>query len=134
MHDGGTRKLAASEPDDDFEQFQERWKCSLVIVEGGAYGTEFLLDQPQCSLGRGPGVDLAFEDDAMSREHAMIEFTSGGFRVRDLRSTNGTHLNSGEISVAELEHGDRLQLGGHVFQLVLEERKREPRMYVLPEE
>jgi pSer/pThr/pTyr-binding forkhead associated (FHA) protein len=42
-------------------------------------------------------------------------------------------VNGSEVQVAELEHGDRFQLGEHVFQLVIEQRRREPRAYVLPD-
>jgi len=46
----------------------------------------------------------------------------------------GKHLEDFLVQVAELEHGDRFQLGEHVFQLVLERRRREPRAYVLPDQ
>ena len=36
--------------------------------------------------------------------------------------------------VAELSSGDRVQVGARVFQLVLQERKREPRAWVVPED
>ena len=46
---------------------------------------------------------------------------------------NGVQVNGAPVQVAELEHGDRFQLGEHVFQLVLERRRREPRAYLLPD-
>jgi pSer/pThr/pTyr-binding forkhead associated (FHA) protein len=104
-----------------------------VILAGRAQGMEYTLDQPQVTLGRGPGVDLAFDDETMSRLHAAVEFRAGAFHLRDGGSTNGTLLNDAPIQSARLKHGDRFQLGDHVFAFTLEDRTREPKAYVLPD-
>ncbi len=133
MHDGHTRKLPATETPTSFDDFVQQWQGSLVIVAGGPEGTDYPLDTARITLGRGPGVDLAFEDDSMSAEHAAVEFANGGFRLRDLNSTNGTWMNDVEVMSADLKNGDRVRLGEHVFQFVLEQRTREPKTYVLPD-
>ena len=132
MGESFTRRLPVA-PKDGFFEFHARCRSSLVMVTGGAAGNEYPIERPRVSLGRGPGVDLEFNDGAMSREHCVIEFAGEGFRVRDLGSTNGTRVNSGSVQSADLKNGDRLELGEHVFQLVLEERPREPRTYVVPD-
>lgn len=131
MHDGATRKLKRSDPRPPGLEFFERFQATLVVVEGGAAGSEFPLERARVSIGRGPEVDLAFEDDAMSKEHAVLELADGSFRLRDLASTNGVLLNGSPTLAAELKHGDRIQLGAHTFQFLLEEREREPRTFVL---
>lgn len=133
MRDGRTRKLERPESDEGFEGWRARWRAVLVVLAGGAEGTEHPVEAAVVTLGRGPGVDVAFDDASMSREHAALEFASEGFRVRDLGSMNGTLLNGGEVLAAELKNGDRVQLGEHVLQFVLEERPRLPRTYVLPD-
>jgi pSer/pThr/pTyr-binding forkhead associated (FHA) protein len=133
MRDGRTRKLAIGERDPGFTRFLAEFRASLVVVEGGIAGSEHEIDRPYISLGRGPGVDLAFQDPAMSKEHACLEWAGGALRLRDLGSMNGIRVNGAEIQVTDLKHGDRFQLGEHVFQLVLEQRRREPRTYVLPD-
>ena len=133
MTDNHTRKIEVGEREDGLAAHLSRWRAALVIVSGGAEGTEYDLDQPKLSLGRGPGVDFEFDDSAMSREHAVIEFAEGGFRIRDLGSTNGTLLNGDDVKSKGLTHRDRIQLGEHVFQFVLEERERQPRTYVIPD-
>ena len=133
MRDGRTRKLASRGSDTCFSEYLAGQQISIVIVEGGETGQEFALEQERTTLGRGPGVDLAFADSAMSREHAAIEFTSEGFRIRDLGSMNGVLVNGASLRVGDLKHGDHFQLGAHVFRLLIEERMREPRTYVLPE-
>ena len=133
MRDGLTRKLAVGERDAGFTRFLADVRASLVVLEGGVAGAEHEIERPRTSLGRGPGVDLAFPDPAMSKEHACLEWAGGGLRLRDLGSMNGVRVNGAEVQVCDLKHGDRFQLGAHVFQLVLEQRRREPRAYVLPD-
>jgi pSer/pThr/pTyr-binding forkhead associated (FHA) protein len=105
-----------------------------VVLVGVAPGSEFDLDQPKLTVGRGPGVDLAFDDTALSREHGAFEFSDAGFRIRDLGSTNGIQLNDEAVRSATLEHGDRVKMGTHVFQFILEDVTPEPNTYVLTDD
>jgi pSer/pThr/pTyr-binding forkhead associated (FHA) protein len=134
MRDGFTVKLPTEAREDRFPEYREQWRAILVILSGGAAGSEFELEESSVTLGREPSGGLRFDDAAMSREHVVFEFVDGGFRVRDLGSMNGTLVNGSEARTAELKNGDRIQIGGHVFQFVLEQRERAPRTYVLPEE
>lgn len=135
MRDGYTRKLPrAARAKPSFEEHRRRWQSSLVIVSGGPEGTEFVLEQAQTTLGRGPDVDLCFDDQTLSRQHLAIEFTGKGFRARDLGSMNGMLVNGSEVRVADLSSGDRLQIGQLELQLVVEKRETPTRTYVLPDE
>jgi len=106
-----------------------RCSVTLVLVSGDGAGTEFPLATIATVVGRGPGADLSFSDDAMSRRHAVFEAQPKSFRVRDLGSTNGTLVNGKQVAVADLCHGDRVQIGEHIFQYVLEEAPRGPRTF-----
>jgi pSer/pThr/pTyr-binding forkhead associated (FHA) protein len=134
MRDGQTREMKAAGSNSVFSQFLSKFQASIVILSGAAKGTEHTLDSERVTIGRGPGVDLAFDDSAMSREHAAIEFGSGGFRLRDLGSTNGTLLNGGEVKASELKHKDKFQVGEYLFQFVVEERKNAVPTYELPDD
>jgi pSer/pThr/pTyr-binding forkhead associated (FHA) protein len=134
MRDGRTRKLAAGERGLQFTRFLAENRAVVVVLEGAAAGSEHEIERPRTTLGRGPGVDLVFPDPSMSKQHACLEWAGGALRLGDLGSTNGVRVNGAVIVVAELKHGDRFQLGEHVFQLVLERRRREPRTYVLPDQ
>ena len=107
------------------------WEASLVVVAGGPEGNEHLIDRARLVLGRGPGVDLAFEDDRMSQQHAALEFAAGRFHVTDLESTNGTQVNGAPVDHCELSHGDRIGVGGMVFQILIEKREAPPRAYLV---
>ncbi len=133
MRDARTRELGATpQGAGSLDAFLQRFRATLVMLRGAGTGSEFSLDRARVVVGRGDSARLRFDDDAMSREHAAFEFADQGFRVRDLASRNGTLLNGATIEVAELKHGDRIQLGEHVFQFVLEELRRNPRTWELP--
>lgn len=129
-----TRRLDAEPTGRTFEDFLSGHRAALVVLSGVAAGSEFSLDRPKLSMGRGPGVDLAFDDTAMSREHGVLEFSGGEFRIRDLGSTNGIQLNDKPVKSGNLEHGDRVRMGEHVFQFVLEAVTPEPKTYVLTDD
>ncbi len=132
MRDGQTR-IASSRGKRDAGAFLDAHRASIVSLSGADAGSEHVLEQACVSLGRGPGVDLAFDDTALSREHAVLEASERGFRIRDLGSTNGTRVNGSPVQSAELKHRDRFEIGEHVFQYVIEERESAPPTYVLPE-
>lgn len=131
MQDGNTRKITRSADAPETRDFFEHNRAALVSLTGTTAGNEYDLDAPKLVVGRGPEAHLRFEDSAMSREHAVFELTDEGFRVRDLGSTNGIAVNGADTLIADLKHGDRVALGEHTFQYVLEDRARGPRTYVV---
>ncbi len=133
MQDGRTRKLPRPASERERPQFFEFHRATLVVLEGGEIGSELPLEQEKIVVGRGPGADLAFGDGAMSCEHAALERIDEGYRVRDLASTNGVFVNGCETLARELEHGDRLQLGGYVFQYLVEEKEAPAPVFDLPD-
>jgi len=133
MRDGRTVKRAAPLRG-GFEEFFARYEPTLVVTRGHSAGAEHLLDRAKLVLGRGPGVDVAFDDDEMSSQHAAIEFSGEGLRICDLGSTNGTFVNGKPVHARDLAAGDRIELGRHGLQLRLEERQREPRVYLMPDD
>ena len=114
--------------------FLERYEPTLVVVRGSLAGKEHPLEREKLVLGRGPGVDLAIDDAEMSSQHAAVEFSGEGFRICDLGSTNGTFVNGKRVAAKDLEAGDRIELGRHLLQLRLEERPREPRVHLVPDD
>jgi len=131
MRDGQTVKITRRGDSARAAGFLETHQVSLVTLSGTTAGNEYPLEQAPISLGRGPGVDLAFDDAAMSKRHAAFELSSDGFRIRDLGSTNGVLVNGSATQAADLEHGDRLAIGQHEFQYVVALRSRSPRTWVV---
>jgi len=110
--------------------FLERFRAQIVAVAGAVEGTEIPIEQGRTTLGRGPGADVAFDDESLSRQHAVLEFAGDGFRIRDLDSVGGVLVNGRRVAAAPLQHGDRFTLGAQTFELSIEKRDASP-PYVL---
>jgi len=135
MRDGYTRESRETASGRiSFADFVEVWRPSLVVLSGRLQGTDYPIERASTVVGRGPGVDLAFDDETLSRQHASIEFAGGALRLRDLGSLNGVSLNGGAVKTGELKHGDRFQLGDLAFQLVLEKRSRAPKIHYIEDD
>ncbi len=128
-----TRKLSIAGDAGTEDSLLARFRASIVLLSGDLAGSEYELAGARTLIGRGPEVDLAFDDSSMSRQHAAIELGPKGFKIQDLGSTNGISVNGTETQVAELKHGDRFCLGEQKFQFLLEKRERGPRAYTLPD-
>jgi pSer/pThr/pTyr-binding forkhead associated (FHA) protein len=133
MHDGQTKKVRSATPAPPLEGFLGKHRAVIVTLSGTTAGNEYELEQARMSIGRGPGVALEFDDSTMSREHAAFEVVDDSVRVRDLGSTNGILVNGAPVLTATLKHGDRIELGEHKFQFLLEKRTRDPKAYQLSE-
>jgi hypothetical protein len=65
-----------------------------VWLEGP--GGPWLLDGTRLLIGRaqgGVGADVEVDDDSVSRRHAELVATPGGWEIRDLGSVNGTSVD-----------------------------------------
>src|SRR2546427_7507181 len=116
MRDGKTLRREVGDPS---PRGVHGWSATLVEVQGGAEGNEYPIEGERIVVGRGPDVDLAFDDEEMSAKHAVFEHSRGGLCLTDLDSTNGTRVNGERLTTRALTHGDRIELGSHVFHLLL---------------
>lgn len=70
---------------------------------------------PHCrslTIGSDPGCDLVLADRFVSSAHAQVRFDGqGGYRIEDLRSTNGLRVDGVPVQGAQLEPGMHLELG-----------------------
>ncbi len=70
-------------------------------------------------IGRGPDNEIMLPDYSVSRRHARLKLESGfGWRIEDLRSTNGVRVNDKVTAEALLQAGDRIKIG--IFELMVE--------------
>ncbi|MCV2491558.1 ATP-binding cassette domain-containing protein [Geodermatophilus sp. YIM 151500] len=71
----------------------------------------------QISIGRLAGNDVVVDDLLVSRHHAVVERTPRGWHLRDLGSTNGTHLNGRRVDSGDVAEGDVIGVGPALLQL-----------------
>lgn len=84
----------------------------LVIRRDDGYGDVFPLEAGQrCTLGRANTNRIVLKDELCSREHAEVAFAEGRWRVRDLKSLNGTRVQGSPITEWELSSADEFQVG-----------------------
>ena len=90
----------------------------MAVVQGAGTGQRYPLGQ-QARIGRSRECEISIDEPQSSRRHAQVWQTPDGYAVQDMGSTNGTFVNGVRIQQpARLSPGDRLQVGGTVFQVV----------------
>lgn len=94
----------------------------LLVVHGKPSGKSLIFGPGDYYLGRGPECHVRFNSDWVSRQHCLIRVTPEAVSLRDLSSRNGTLLNGALLhQEAGLKHGDLIQVGPIVFEIVFEE-------------
>lgn len=83
----------------------------LVIKRGPSAGTRFVVTKELTTVGRHPESDIFLDDITVSRRHAEIKRSDGGFRMTDMGSLNGTYVNKLRVEEADLSSGDEIQIG-----------------------
>ena len=83
------------------------------------------LDKDVLTVGRNPDNDLVIDDMAVSGLHAQLEreedpYYEGHFRyfLHDMGSTNGSFVNSEQISRYELKTNDTVKIGWNEFKFI----------------
>lgn len=83
----------------------------LSVVKGVDKGKELNLRGRVVRVGTDPDCDLVLTDSSVSRQHFEIAAGPGGFRLRDLGSTNGVLIDSVRVVDAWLQDRVRLAVG-----------------------
>jgi hypothetical protein len=85
------------------------WPPSLTLPAGA---------QSRFTIGREPACDMTLADDTVSRWHASLERSAGGWLLADLGSTNGTRLNGWRVNRPTfVRAGDMVSFGRVTFVL-----------------
>lgn len=80
------------------------------------YKTEVLIGRLDIDSGNNPDIDLTEIDKnkVTSRKHALIIYSQGKYKLRDMRSMNGTFLNGKRLEhnlAYQLKNEDEILLG-----------------------
>src|SRR5580658_9746584 len=92
----------------------------LVTRRDDGYGDVIPLQPGQrITIGRANTNRLVLKDELASRDHAEVYFAEERWRLRDLKSLNGTRINGAVLdSEYELAPGDEFQIGKTRFLFV----------------
>jgi hypothetical protein len=71
-----------------------------------------IRDGESLVVGRDPGCELVIEDPRVSKRHAQLRWSGGGWTIEDLGSKNSTAVNGQTVDGAELRDGDAISFGG----------------------
>lgn len=98
------------------------WKLSIADDQGQR--TNVTLVRDQYTIGRAEGNSVRLTERNVSRQHALVERTKRGIRIRDLDSDNGIFVNGVRLSSEphDLEHGDLVQIGDYRIDVIDEDR------------
>lgn len=90
--------------------------ASLLVIQGPDKGLRYkTVDGRAILLGRA-SEEMALSDFTVSRRHAEIRPAGRGWVLEDLRSANGTYLNSKRLErETRLRHGDQIRMGGTIM-------------------
>lgn len=82
-----------------------------MVLYGTELGRRVPLSQSTFTIGRSTKADLVIDQEAVSRDHARIEYVLGRHVILDVRSSNGVFVNEARVSDKKLEDGDRIRIG-----------------------
>ena len=80
-------------------------------------GTDLLVHKllgEVITIGRVPLNHVVIDNPTVSAQHAILARLGDSYRLKDLHSTNGTHVNGVSITDAELNDGDKIRFGSVV--------------------
>jgi phosphoserine phosphatase RsbU/P len=91
---------------------------ALIVRNLDGKSITFPLDRDRIGLGRSNANELCYPDDqGLSRQHLKFVRESGGWRVEDLGSKNGTLLNGQKLEgTAPFRPGDRVSAGHLIIE------------------
>jgi serine phosphatase RsbU (regulator of sigma subunit) len=96
----------------------------LVAIEGTAQGKRVQVGAEPVTIGRDAGQTLVFADTQVSRFHARVSLVNDEVVVEDLKSTNGTFVQTTRITTPlTLREGNVLRVGSQLLKY----ERRSPR-------
>jgi pSer/pThr/pTyr-binding forkhead associated (FHA) protein len=106
--------------------------CLVYYSDGNGEPRRVTIEKCPFRIGRAETADLRIESVQVSREHAEIFERHGMWLVRDLGSTNGTHVNGKQITETLLSDGDILKVAESELTFIASAASQFQRMVTQP--
>src|SRR6266496_93562 len=85
------------------------YPMASLIVKNGTPPLTYELVGDIVTIGRTPLNDIVIDNPVVSAQHAMLLKVGDTYWLKDLNSTNGTHLNGLLFTYGELKDGDTIR-------------------------
>ncbi|WP_405220415.1 FHA domain-containing protein [Lentisalinibacter sediminis] len=85
----------------------------LVVSRDGEVVSDRHWPAGRVLIGRDAHNDVALPSRYVSRHHALVVVEDGRAWIADLKSMNGTYVNSRRVSQKALQHDDVISIGNH---------------------
>jgi len=123
VRDTATRTELQTTPEADIQELLRKagkQEPALIVVQGDAMGKVHRLAPGRNVVGRHADTNIHIQNRSVSSFHADIRVSPEQTAIlEDLKSTNGTYLNSEKISSPVLlKQNDLVKFGSHVFKYV----------------
>ncbi len=90
----------------------------LVVIEGSAPWSQAVVEPGGVVLGRSPGEGVSLPGSNVSRRHSRVWREGEQVFIEDLKSSNGTFVNSRKIQErTPLFSGDIIRIGSHALRV-----------------
>ena len=89
--------------------------ASLIGMSAEVKGKSFPIDRDEITIGRAKDNVVTIESPTVSGHHCAIVRDGVRYLLKDMESTNGTRLNSKDVSEAKLRPKDIVQIGSVEF-------------------
>ncbi|HLT32120.1 MAG TPA: sigma 54-interacting transcriptional regulator [Myxococcaceae bacterium] len=86
-------------------------RARLTVMRGPDAGQHVLLEGQAVVVGSDEACELRLTDSTVSRRHLELSGGPGGWRIRDLRSTNGVYVGGVQVMDARLTERSRIKIG-----------------------
>ena len=96
--------------------FRERPQMLGQLIPLGG-GDPIPLRKPKLLIGRRPSCDIRLEFSNVSSQHCELEWVNGYWRLRDLRSSNGTKVNGERVDEKFVQPGDTITIAKFQFEI-----------------
>lgn len=100
------------------EEQAEQGVPKLIITRDGKMHQEVELTSARALIGRSGLSDVVIESHFVSRQHALLVRDQGAVVLVDLKSSNGTYVNSRRISSKVLLDNDIIMIGDHRIKMI----------------
>jgi len=92
---------------------------TLTIIQGPDQGKTFEIDGKTATIGRDPSCEVSVRDPGVSRRHARLELQGDHYILKDLGSSNGTHINGVRTRESAIQPGDQIRVGNTLLTVIL---------------